>query len=132
MHVAFTLNNQNQLRVRYRATVAGQATVLNLTNHSYFNLGGEASGPVYSQRVVINASQYTPTDSTQIPAGVIAPVKGTPFDFTTPHAIGARITDDNTQLLIAQGYDHNWVLNKTGPTLGGLRLAARAWDSQTG
>jgi len=132
VHVTFTLNNANQLRIHYQATVAGEATVLNLTNHSYFNLGGEASGPVYSQRVMINANHYTPTDSTQIPTGVIAPVKGTPFDFTTPHAIGARITDDNEQLLIAQGYDHNWVLNKTGPTLGGLRLAARAWDANTG
>jgi aldose 1-epimerase len=132
VHVTFTLNNANQLRIHYQATVAGEATVLNLTNHSYFNLGGEASGPVYSQRVMINANRYTPTDSTQIPTGVIAPVQGTPFDFTTPHAIGARITDDNEQLLIAQGYDHNWVLNNTGPMLGGLRLAARAWDGKTG
>jgi aldose 1-epimerase len=132
VHVTFTLNNNGQLRIQYRATVAGQATVLNLTNHSYFNLGGEASGPVYSQRVMINANYYTPTDSTQIPTGVVAPVKGTPFDFTTPHTIGARITDDNQQLLIAQGYDHNWVLNKSGPRLGGLGLAARAWDQKTG
>ena len=130
--VTFTLDNASQLRIHYRATVAGQATVLNLTNHSYFNLGGEASGPVYSQRVYINASRYTPTDSTQIPTGVIATVKGTPFDFTTPDTIGSRITQDNEQLLIAQGYDHNWVLNHTGPQLSGLRLAARAWDSGTG
>jgi aldose 1-epimerase len=132
VHVTFTLNNASQLRIHYRATVAGEATVLNLTNHSYFNLGGEASGPVYSQRVLINANRYTPTDSTQIPTGVIAPVKGTPFDFTTPHTIGSRITEDNKQLLIAQGYDHNWVLNTTGPRLGGLGLAARAWDGSTG
>jgi aldose 1-epimerase len=132
VHVTFTLSNASQLRIRYRATVAGEATVLNLTNHSYFNLGGEASGSVYSQRVLINASHYTPTDSTQIPTGVIAPVRGTPFDFTRPHTIGSRITDDNKQLLIAQGYDHNWVLNHTGPKLGRLGLAARAWDSHTG
>jgi aldose 1-epimerase len=130
--VTFTLDNASQLRIHYRATVAGQETVLNLTNHSYFNLGGEASGPVYSQRVYINASRYTPTDSTQIPTGVIATVKGTPFDFTTPDTIGSRITQDNEQLLIAQGYDHNWVLNHTGPQLSGLRLAARARDSGTG
>jgi aldose 1-epimerase len=132
VHVTFTLNDSNQLRIRYQATVAGQATVLNLTNHSYFNLGGEASGAVYAQRVLINASHYTPTDATQIPTGVIAPVKGTPFDFTTPHTIGSRINENNEQLLIAQGYDHNWVLNKTGPKLGGLGLAARAWDGSTG
>jgi aldose 1-epimerase len=130
--VTFTLNDSNQLRIHYHATVAGQATVLNLTNHSYFNLGGEASGPVYSQVVQINANHYTPTDSTQIPTGVIARVAGTPFDFRSPHTIGSRITDDNKQLLIAQGYDHNWVLNKTGPRLGGLGLAARAWDNSTG
>ncbi len=131
VHVTYTLNNRDQLRIGYLATVAGAATVLNLTNHSYFNLGGEASGPAYAQRVLINANHYTPVDSTLIPTGVIAPVKGTPFDFTTPHTIGARITDDNPQLLIAQGYDHNWVLNKTGPKLGSLGLAARAWDDRT-
>jgi aldose 1-epimerase len=130
--VTFTLNDSNQLRIHYHATVAGEPTVLNLTNHSYFNLGGEASGPVYSQVVQINANHYTPTDSTQIPTGVIAPVAGTPFDFRSPTAIGSRITDDNQQLLIAQGYDHNWVLNATGPKLGGLGLAARAWDYITG
>ena len=129
VRVTFTLNNASQLRIHYHATVAGKATVLNLTNHSYFNLGGEASGPVYSQLVQINANKYTPTDSTQIPTGAIVPVAGTPFDFTRPHTIGSRITDANKQLLIAQGYDHNWVLNKTGPTLGGLHLAAHAWGT---
>jgi aldose 1-epimerase len=132
VYVTFTLNDASQLRIHYRATVAGQATVLNLTNHSYFNLGGEASGPVYSQLVQINADTYTPTDSTQIPTGAIVPVAGTPFNFIRPHAIGSRITEDNHQLLIAQGYDHNWVLNKAGPRLGRLGLAARAWDNNTG
>jgi aldose 1-epimerase len=82
--------------------------------------------------VQINASHYAPTDATQILTGVIAPVKGTPLDFTGPDTIGSRINVDNQQLLIAQGYDHNWVLNNSGPKLDGLRLAAHAWDLASG
>jgi aldose 1-epimerase len=130
--VTFTLSDACQLQIDYTATVADKATVLNLTNHSYFNLGGENSGPVYSQHVQINASHYTPTNAAQIPTGAIVPVLGTPFDFTAPHPIGARITEASEQLLIAHGYDHNWVLNKTGPARCGLPLAARAWDDSTG
>jgi aldose 1-epimerase len=126
--VTFTLDNQNDLGIHYRATT-DMDTVLNLTNHSYFNLAGEASGPAYSQLVQINADSFTPTDTTQIPTGVIAPVAGTPFDFRSPHTIGSRISEPDPQLLIGQGYDHNWVLNSTGPTRDGLRLAARAWDA---
>ena len=129
--VTFTLNNASQLKIHYTATT-NQDTVINLTNHSYFNLAGESSGATYGQKVFINANSYTPTDKTQIPTGQIVPVKGTPFDFTTPHTIGSRINVANRQLLIAQGYDHNWVLNKTGPKLDGLRLAAQASDPVSG
>ena len=134
--VTYLLDNSSRLWIHYHATVAGQATVLNPTNHSYFNLAGESSGATYGQEVKINADRYTPTDSTQIPTGVEAPVAGTPFDFRTFHTIGSRINENNQQLLIAQGYDHNWVLNKTGPHLktpfGSLLQAAQARDPGSG
>jgi aldose 1-epimerase len=145
--VTFTLNNHDQYAIRYKAVNDSSSlnTVINLTNHSYFNLAGEDSpaGSAYGQYVQINADQYTPTDTTQIPLGYLAPVKGTPFDFTAPHMIGARIDDVSAnfhspgfnQLLIAQGYDHNWVLNPQTPaTTGpdGLNLAAHAWDPASG
>ena len=151
--VTFTLNNEGQYAIHYKAhnDSSSLSTVVNLTNHSYFNLAGQgsAAGSAYSQDVQINANRYSPTDATQIPLPLAdgVPVAGTPFDFRSPHAIGSRIDDvsapenlpakykaDN-QLLIAQGYDHNWILNKqtkstTGPD--GLNLAARAWDKASG
>jgi aldose 1-epimerase len=153
VHVTFTLNNAGQLGLHYSATNDSStlATVLNLTNHDYFNLAGENSpaGSAYSQKVQINADNYSPTDATQIPLPLKngVPVAGTPFDFTSFQAIGSRIDDvsanqnlpakysaDN-QLLISQGYDHNWILNaQTGATTGpdGLNLAARALDPSSG
>jgi aldose 1-epimerase len=142
--VTYTLNNKDQLGIHYSATdeSSNLNTVLNLTNHSYFNLAGEGTGSAASQLIKINANTYTPTDSTQIPTGQIAPVAGTPFDFTRFRTIASGIEDCTQptsqacqQLLIAQGYDHNWVLNKqTAATTGpdGLNLAARALDAASG
>lgn len=155
--VTFALNNANQFSIHYRVHNDSKtlSTVQNLTNHSYFNLAGEgsAAGSAYNQFLMINANRYSPTDDTQIPLPLAhgVAVAGTPFDFRSAHTIGSRISDvsanDNTparfapatggksQLLIAQGYDHNWILNTrtaktTGP--GGLNLAARALDTQSG
>jgi aldose 1-epimerase len=130
--VTYLLDNHNRLWIHYHATVAGHDTVLNLTNHDYFNLAGESSGDVYRQQVMINADTYTPTNTVQIPTGAIVPVAGTPFDFRTFHPIGARITANNAQLIIAHGYDHNWVLNAAGPHLGPLVMAAQARDPRSG
>jgi aldose 1-epimerase len=142
--VTYTLNNSDQLGIHYQATDESSSlnTVLNLTNHSYFNLAGEASGSAADQLIQINSDKYTPTDSTQIPLGTEVPVAGTPFDFTTPKTIASGIEDCTEtasqgcqQLLIAQGFDHNWVLNAQTPrTTGpdGLNLAARAADPQSG
>jgi aldose 1-epimerase len=145
--VTFTLSNSDQYAIHYKAVNDSSTlnTVVNLTNHSYFNLAGESSpaGSAYGQYVQINAGTYTPTDTTQIPLGYLAPVAGTPFDFTRPHTIGSRIDDVSAnfnspgynQLLIAQGYDHNWALNRqTAATTGpdGLNLAAHAWDPASG
>jgi aldose 1-epimerase len=136
VHVTFTLNNSGQLGINYSTTNDSStlATVTNLTNHSYFNLAGESSGATYAQKVYINANSYTPTDATQIPTGQIATVKGTPFDFTDPAGtpIGENINVNNAQLLIAQGYDHNWVLNPGSSGPGGLNVAAKAWDPASG
>ena len=127
--VTYTLDEKDELRINYRATTDAP-TMINLTNHSYFNLAGEDTLDVYDQKVTIDADNYTPTDATHIPTGQIAPVKGTPFDFTSPTAIGAHITANDPQLLLARGYDHNWVINRGNNT--GLVEAARAEDPQTG
>jgi len=136
--ITYALDQGNRLWIHYSAhnDDAKLSTVINLTNHTYFNLAGEGSGPAYAQKVRINADSFTPTDANLIPTGKIVGVAGTPFDFTRFHTIGERIGDASApqgdQLVLAHGYDHNWVLNNSGPTFAGLRFAAQALDPRSG
>ncbi|MEO6923501.1 MAG: aldose epimerase family protein, partial [Bryocella sp.] len=126
-HVKYTLEN-GTIKIQYSATTDAP-TVVNLTNHAYFNLGGDGSPSILNERLTIFADRYTPIDATSIPLGPLAPVAGTPFDFRTPHTIGSRINDENTQLKNGSGYDHNFVLNNSS---GALHEAARVHDLTTG
>lgn len=111
--VVYSLTADNTLDIDYTATT-DKPTVINMTNHSYWNLGGDASQDILGHELTVNADNYTPVDSTFMTTGEIAPVAGTPFDFTTSKAIGRDIAVDNEQLRNGNGYDHNWVLNTKG------------------
>jgi aldose 1-epimerase len=125
--VRYTLE-AHALKIEYFATT-DKDTVLNLTNHSYFNLAGEGQGDILNHLVMLPADRYTPVDSGLIPTGELAPVAGTPLDFHHPTAIGARINDNNEQLKLGGGYDHNYVLNGK---IGVLQQAARVVEPTTG
>jgi len=128
-HVRYALEDSS-LRIAYSATTT-KPTVVNLTNHSYFNLAGNGQRTILNEVLTLKADRYTPVDAGLIPTGELAPVAGTPFDFTKPTAIGARIDQQNEQLTLAGGYDHNFVLNSPVGK-DGLREAAYAVDPLSG
>jgi len=123
-----SLNNADELKLTYRATT-DRPTIVNLTNHSYFNLAGGGRAPILDHQLMLNADRFLPVDSTLIPTGELRTVEGTPFDFREPTRIGLRIEADNRQLQYGGGYDHCWVINGEP---GRLRLAARVHEPESG
>ena len=128
VRVTYTLTPADELVVEYEATT-DKPTPVNITQHSYFNLAGAGTSDILQHRLTIDADRFAPVDATLIPTGELAPVAGTPFDFRQPTAIGARIDGDDQQLKNGNGYDHSWVLNRTGV---GLVHAARVEDPSSG
>ena len=129
VRATYHLTDANELRIDYAATT-DKPTVVNLTNHSYFNLKGQGSGDVLSHVVTFNADRFTPVDAGLIPTGEVRPVAGTPFDFRKPASIGSRIDQNDEQLKLGRGYDHNFVINRAAGS--GPILAARVEEPSSG
>lgn len=129
VEVRYSLDSENVVRIQYRAATS-HATVVNLTNHSLFNLSGEGSGTILSHDLEIAAARYTPIDRELIPTGELLPVAGTPMDFRRPRKIGSRIGQQYEQLMLTGGYDHNYVLDRGDGS--SPHLAARLTDDRSG
>jgi aldose 1-epimerase len=128
LKVVYSVTNDNQLKISYNA-VTDKPTVINFTQHNFWNLAGEGSGTILNHELTLNADRFTPVNANLVPTGELKSVKGTPFDFTKPKKVGQDIEQTDDQLKFGEGYDHNFVLNKKGLELS---LAGRMYDSTSG
>ena len=126
--VKYTVTNDNELKIEYYA-ISDKDTIVNLTNHSYFNLSGQGSGDVLKHKIMINADRFTINDKNSIPTGVIASVENTPMDLRKLTYVGENISSSFEQIVFASGFDHNWVINDTGKK---LKKAAQVYDEKSG